>query len=165
VPPEEPDRFVEIPLSIVLAKRVKAFIPIAVKYLSVLAEGTVYQIDTAKFAQYREYSELLHMSKGTWCCIVGGGVHGILRIMDGVNAADSVDYVDVSGLVRRGLFSIELLRKDIHFDKWDDHSDVRPHVQQRLVNEEVARLESDPDAYQAEYDAARTQYETIRHLI
>lgn len=168
LPPESPEHFVPIPLSIVLVERVRPLIPIAAKYAALLADGTLYRIDTSKLDQYRKDAALLHMSTGIFCSIVGTGVGGLIRMMERVNEiidAGEEDTAHIPDLLRHVHFALEWARYDIKYDMWDNHIDIPPREQEHANRNEIERLKNDPAAFQAEYDAAMTQYETIKHLI
>ncbi|MDO3681697.1 hypothetical protein [Paenibacillus ehimensis] len=162
-PPEAPPNFVPVPLSIVLAERVRSFIPIAIKYASLLAGGTLHRVDTSKFEHYRRDAELLCRSTGLWCSLVGGGVYAIIRVMDDVNAiidAGEEENAHIPGLLRRFHFALELARHDVQHDMWDGYES-----EASLTRAEVERLKNDPAAFQAAYDEALAHYEAIKQEV
>ncbi|MCM3272954.1 hypothetical protein [Paenibacillus elgii] len=161
--PEAPPNFVPVPLSIVLVERVRSFIPIAIKYASLLAGGTLHRVDTSKFENYRKDAELLCRSNGLWCSLVGGGVYAIIRVMDDVNAiidAGEEENAHIPGFLRRFHFALELARHDVQHDTWDGYES-----ETRLTREEVERLKNDPAAFQAAYDAALAHCEAIKQEV
>ncbi|MHA7964968.1 hypothetical protein ACX93W_12565 [Paenibacillus sp. CAU 1782] len=161
--PERPAPFVDIPLSIVIAERLRPFIRIAVKYLAILAEGTVYRIDTDKLAQYREYAELLAHSTGSNCSLAAAGVRGLLRIMDDMNAQADVTEADISRAIRASTLYIRFARFNTSSDMSPQDTDYL--TRERMIAEhraEVARLRSDSAAFQGAYDEVCTKYDEIK---
>ncbi|MGF7033748.1 hypothetical protein J2T17_004696 [Paenibacillus mucilaginosus] len=152
LPSERPADFVGIPLSIVIADRLKPFLPIAVRYAAILAEGTLYRMDPTKLEGYRRDAELLCKSTGLWSGFVGGGYRAILQVIDKVNEADQELPADA---LRQLHYNIELARGNARSDA--DGS--------KEVLAEVERLMNDPAAFQAEYSAALAHYESIKHLL
>jgi len=168
LPLEPPEKFVPVPLSIILAERVQPFISIAVKYASILADGTLYRVDTSKLDHYRRDAELLSMSKGLWCSLVGGGVRGAIRIMEQVNGildAGEEENAHIPDLLRNIHFALAWSRQDIENDLWDTRCDLHPNEQERNNQSEIDRLKNDPGTFQAEYDAAMAQYKAIKSEI
>ena len=150
LPAEPPPDFVGIPLSIALIRRLEPFQRIAVKYLAILAEGTIHRVDTNKLVQYREYAEVLSKSIGTFCGFIGGSTLALFTLMDEVTEEEDIDRA-----VHRGGIFAGWTRRDTESDIYEDQTD----------RAEIDRLCSDEEAFQAAYVAARAQYDEIKHLI
>ncbi len=166
LPADPPADFVDIPLSIVIAGRLRPFLRIAVKYLAVLAEGTVYRVDTDKLAQYQEYAELLAKSIGSHCGAIGGNVKALLSIMNKLSAMEDVTEADIQRAVYYGSIYAKQAATDATYDVFPIEGDYL--VRKRIVDErraEVARLRADDSAFQAAYDEARVKYDEIKHLL
>lgn len=169
LPEYPPEDFVPLPLSFVLAERLAPFKAIAVKYFALVADGTFHRVDTSRLAEYKRDAELLAMSVGLNCAWAGSFTVSMIRYMNEINAAiDSgdMDSVDIMNILRIVPLSFSLLRiHEMYEDAYDIHSDVPPEEQNRLIREAVERLRANPDAFQAEYEAAMAHYDTIKHLI
>lgn len=162
-PPEPPEKelFLEVPLSTLLVSRIQPFKAIAVKYTSIIAQGVSVPINTADLEEYRKYFTLLSRSKGLFSGIIGAGGLGVIRIMNDVNRSiegDGADNMNLTDMMRRLHFCIELMSLEVSHDHYDHRSDMRSHEQSALIMQEIQRLEADPAALQSEIDAAWSNY-------
>lgn len=167
-PPEPPESFVPIPLGIILAEELVPFYKIAVQYAAVVASGALVRVDTTKLAKYRETAKLASMCVGFNVGLIGSSVERVLHTMDKINAA--IDEGRESEIDVR--YEMRMLDHFLHFmnrSPWEDgtdHKSDKPyHVQEADMKAEVERLKNDPEAYQAELDAAWRHYREIEHLL
>ncbi|HZG87308.1 hypothetical protein [Paenibacillus sp.] len=168
MPPEEPESFVEVPLSIAIAERLEPFKAIAVKYASIIAQGRFIRIDTSKFGEYRRYLKLLQYSKGTDAPRFGSFFGSIIGYMDEVNRHiddGTTDQIDKAAFIRKLYFAIDI--GTIGDPRGDAYDYRMPYEEQREFKEyvyrEVKRLRADPEAFDAEVARAWTHYESIYH--
>ncbi|NQX61814.1 hypothetical protein [Paenibacillus qinlingensis] len=166
---EPPEDFVPLPLSIILAERLKPFEPIAIKYAGIIAEGRLISIDMSKLVEYRKTAELLRMSVGFETGLYAGMVNRILRQMDEVNSAiesGNIEAIHVGEVLRLLHFSIKMMRgHDPIDDAYNSTINVSYSNQITLAEAEIERLKADTEAFEAELTAAWAHYETIKHEI
>ncbi|MCC0566554.1 hypothetical protein [Brevibacillus borstelensis] len=167
-PPEPPENFVPIPLGIILAEQLAPFYKIAVQYAAVVAAGTLTRVDTSKLEKYRETAKLASMCVGFHSGLIANTVEWCLREMDEVNTAideGRESEIDVASLTRKFSFFLSFMDDSPWADTYD-HKSTRPHhIREAEIKAEVERLKNDPEAYQAELDAAWRHYHEIEHLI
>jgi len=167
-PPEPPENFVPIPLGIILAEQLAPFFKIVVQYAAVIASGALIRIDTSKLEKYRETAKLARMCVGFHAGLIASSVNSVLRTMDNINAAIDEGRegdVDIARELRMLNHFVWYMNKSPRSDSSDYKSDKPYPVQIDEMEAEVERLKNDPDAYQAELDAARCHYRAIEHLI
>ncbi len=172
-PPEPPEPFVSLPLGIILVERLQSFLRIAAQYASVLAAGELVKVDTAKLGHFRETATLAEMCVGLQTRLVAGAVLHILDAMERINEAidsGAQDEINKPFELRKLNVYLWLLRRD----PWDDVRLPDEALQQaefdyygfeRSVREEVERLKSNPEAFQAALDEVWARYREIEHLI
>lgn len=159
--PKRIEPFVEVPLSMAIMDRMQPFVRIAIKYAALLADGVIHRIDTGKFAEYREYAELLNFSRGFWCRYAGAlGVYTMLNVMDAVNEASDED-IHLPDVLQTAHFAIEMMRHDVRMDAWDDKYPL-PNEKERAFIAEYNHLRFDNGAFTAALEEARRQYELIK---
>ncbi|MCM3560901.1 hypothetical protein M4D57_20260 [Brevibacillus borstelensis] len=167
-PPEPPENFVPIPLGIILAEELAPFYKIAVQYAAVIASGALVRVDTTKLAKYRETAKLASMCVGFNVGLIGSSVERVLHTMDKINAAiDEGREGDVD--IAREMRMLDHFLHFMSYSPWDDAHDYRSpktyYDQLMEMRAEVERLKNDPEAYQAELDAAWRHYREIEHLL
>lgn len=167
-PPEPPEKFVPIPLGIILAEQLKPFRKIAIQYAAVIASGSLVHVDTSKLEKYRETAKLARMCIGFHSGLIASTVAWCLREMDEINAAineGKESEIDKTSKMRRFSFFLEHLKSSIWADTYDYKSDEPRHIREARIKAEVERLKGDPEAFQVELDAAWHHYHEIEHLI
>ncbi|GED58429.1 hypothetical protein ABER61_02915 [Brevibacillus formosus] len=167
-PPEPPEKFVPIPLGVILAEQLAPFYKIAVQYAAVIASGSLVHVDTSKLEKYRETAKLARMCIGRHSGLIASSVEWCLREMDEINAAineGKESEIDKTSKMRRFSFFLEYLNESPWADTYDYKSTEPHHIREAKIKAEVERLKNDPDAYQAEQDAAWRHYSEIEHLI
>jgi hypothetical protein len=160
LPPEEPDDFVELPLSMVLAERLKQFMPIAIQYTKVVSSGEFPKVDTSRFETYVEYARLLNKSKGYNCRLISSGVLAFIKEMDRINNV-TCDEEENEDILRDLHFFITSL---IDNDPWDDTHDYL-NGKRIDVREEYRSLVNNEALFNLELKKAQDHYESIKHLI
>lgn len=169
LPPESPEDFVEIPISIILAEQIQPLFPIITKYASIIAAGSFIKFDTSMLERFQEPLELLRMSKGRDCSTMGSSARASISIMDEVNEAvvdEMVHTIDSDDVMRRLHGLLRLFKMS---DPWDDAYDCLLDAvfdkQVAPIKAEYERLKSDDVYYQAELSKVRQEFESIKHLI
>lgn len=169
LPPERPEDFVDIPLSVILADRLRPLERIVIRFLTLLADGVYPRIETANLEKYREDARLLSFSKSLHGSIVALGAKGVIGIIESVSkAVDSgmEDTLDAAALVRKGHVFLTFLRKDgIKTAYHHMELDLPENEKYIAFVEVVHKLRTDPEALEAEMAAAKEHYESIKHLI
>ncbi|MFA4134459.1 MULTISPECIES: hypothetical protein [unclassified Brevibacillus] len=167
-PPEPPEKFVPIPLGIILAEQLAPFYKIAVQYAAIIAAGSLVHVDTSKLEKYRETAKLACMCIGFHSGLIASSVEWCLREMDEINASineGKEGEIDKTSKMRRFSFFLEHLNKSPWADTYDYKSAEPHHIREAKIKAEVERLKNDPEVYQAELDAAWRHYREIEHLI
>lgn len=156
--PKRIEPFVSVPLSLALMDRLQPFIAISIKYAAILASGTLHRVDTSKFNQYAEYVALLQFSNGTWCKWASSGIRSMLRIMERLNETADED-VNIAEVLRNIHFAIEMMRHELRQDEYK-YANMFPRdlEKERAAYDEIKRLRSDPEAFEAALEDARRQY-------
>lgn len=173
LPPEPPEDFVSLPLGIILAERLKPFLRIAAQYASVIAVGRLVRVDTSKLEDYRETAKLAGMCCGFSVSLIAACVTDFLRMMDKVNSAideGRESDIETEDVLRDLHFDLEWMQKDPWYDARHPHESISAsqfdyYGYEKKIRAEVERLKSDPEALQAELDAAWRHYRAIEHLI
>jgi hypothetical protein len=162
--PKRIEPFVSIPLAMAIMDRMQPFVRIAIKYAALLADGVAHKVDTDKFAEYREYAQLLDFTSATMCRWAGaGGVNSMLRIMDSVNDSAYED-VHLPKLLRDAHFAIDMMRDrtdgDVYNYRIKSPEESQAHIRANWA--EYKRLRTDSDAFDTALDEARHQYDLIK---
>lgn len=162
--PKRIEPFVSVPLAMAIMDRMQPFIRIAVKYAALLADGVIHRLDTDKFAEYREYAQLLAFSSATMCRWAGAaGVHFMLQVMDNINECADED-VHLPKVLRRAHLAIEIMRRRTDSDTYDYLIESPEELQahERAMSAEYKRLRTDSDAFEAALAEARRQYDLLK---
>lgn len=181
LPLKGPDKFVSVPLSAVLAERIRPLERVAVKFLKLLGDGVFHRIDAERLEKFRVEAELLCYSKSLHGFFVGFGAGGIISLIDQVRKAideNNTELLNITHMLGNGYLFLKWLRETNIRCAYGDHCRDDEDDLDRLyggfesANDqftaffgEVKRLRDDSEALEKELASAKAHYESIKHLI
>lgn len=170
LPPERPEKFLPVTISVILCEKLAHLYPIFVKYTKLTYDSqTLIPFDVSYFDKYRDIIDLLSLTVNTECLIYNAGIKGAINTIEEVNEALSKGDLDKDPIkVATKLYlclSIMGSNPPTIDCAYDYKSDMSFYEQIKPYKEEYERLKTDEALFNAEVEKYRKRYDEIKHLL
>jgi hypothetical protein len=165
---EPPEDFLPLPISGVLADRIKSVCPFIAKYAKlVLESGQLLPVSVEKLEGAKEYADILRRSTGMFLGIVGMAVYGAIREIEQINESleNGQEYEKSAGKAAADLYLfLKLAGHCKHAFNSDIYDEIEDRSQLYVYYAEYKRLKSDDKLFEAELAKHQEHYTSIKHL-